>query len=151
MGLDIDTILDQVASPALAVGWFDRVGLHEPKNPPGLGLTVAIWMQSIKPIQSSGLSQTSALVLLNARLYTSMLQEPQDAIDPNLTKALSALFAAYSADFTLGANVRGIDLLGQLSQGMTATAGYLNQDGAVFRVYTVELPLIVDDVWEQTP
>ncbi len=50
------------------------------------------------------------------RLYTPMVQEPEDAIDPNLMTALDALMAAYSADFTLGEIVREVDL-----QASTAT------------------------------
>jgi hypothetical protein len=57
-----------------------------------------------------------------------MAQEPQDAIDPNLTDALSALIAAYSGDFDLGGPVRDVDLLGAISPGLSARAGYINQD-----------------------
>jgi hypothetical protein len=57
--------------------------------------------------------------------------------------------AAYSGDFELGGNVRNVDLLGQASEGLTAQAGYLEQDGKLYRVMTINLPLIVNDVWNQ--
>lgn len=152
MNLNAKPIIDAVVSHAAASGYFDRVNSHEPKNAPGNGLSAAAWVDSVGPARGqSGLRSTSALLVLNVRLYTSMLAEPQDAIDPNLTDALDALFTAYSGDFELGGNVRNVDLLGQAGTPLSAKAGYLNQDNKLFRVYTITLPLIVSDVWEQTP
>lgn len=151
MALDIVTILDKVQSYAAATGFFDRVGTHEPKSAPGNGLTCAIWVQDIAPIRSSGLNSTSGRLAFNVRLYNSMLAEPQDQIDPNLMKALDALFTSYSGDFDLGGNVRHVDLLGAYGQALSAQAGYMNQDGKVFRVFVITLPLIIDDIWAQLP
>lgn len=151
MALDLKAILDPVASHALATGWFEQVVAHEPKSAPvKTGLTCAVWVDSIGPAAGqSGLAVTTALVVLSVRLYTSMTQEPQDAIDPNLSDAMSALVTAYSGDFDLGGTVREVDLLGAISPGLSARAGYLNQDGTVYRVYTITLPLVVNDVWPQ--
>jgi hypothetical protein len=41
--------------------------------------------------------------------------------------------------------------LGAYSSGLSAAAGYLNQDDDTFRVMTIQLPLVVNDVWTQTP
>ena len=149
MALAVDEIVDVVMSHALASGYFDRVNGHEPKNAPGNGLSAAVWADSIRSVQSSGLSSTSAAVVLNVRLYTSMLQEPQDAIDPAMLRAVSALFAAYSGDFTLGGNAREVDLLGSDGAPLQAKAGYLNQDQKLYRVMTITLPVIVNDAWDQ--
>lgn len=149
MALDIVGILGVVTDHALASGYFDRVGTHEPKNPPGLGLTAAVWVDKIVPVQSSGLASASVLLVLHVRLYTSMLQEPQDQIDPNLTLALDALFGAYIGDFELGGLARSIDIFGAAGTALSAQAGYLNQDGQMYRVFTVTLPIIVNDVWTE--
>ena len=149
MALAVDEIVDVVMSHALASGYFARVNGHEPKNAPGNGLSAAVWADSIRSVQSSGLSSTSAAVVLNVRLYTSMLQEPQDAIDPAMLRAVSALFAAYSGDFTLGGNAREVDLLGSDGAPLQAKAGYLNQDQKLYRVMTITLPVIVNDAWDQ--
>ncbi|HKN43501.1 MAG TPA: hypothetical protein VJW23_06225, partial [Propionibacteriaceae bacterium] len=88
MSLDIDTILDGIVSHALASGWFERVNQHEPKNAPGNGLTVAVWIQSIDPMpRASGLTSSTVRVELTERIYSNMLQEPPDMIDPNVVKA----------------------------------------------------------------
>jgi len=149
MALDVDGIVDAVASHAGASGYFDRVNGHEPKNAPGNGLTAAAWFDTIRPVLSSGLDSLSALLVLNVRLYTSMLQEPQDAIDPMMLRATGALFTAYAGDFTLGGLVRHVDLLGAEGAPLQAKAGYLNQDNKLYRVITITLPVVANDAWDE--
>jgi hypothetical protein len=150
MALDIDALLDVVVSHALASGYFDQVNQHEPKNAPGHGLTAAVWVDDIRSVLgSSGLNSTSALIVFHVRLYTSMLQEPQDAIDPNMVKALNALFNAYAGDFELGGEARMVDLRAAEGQPLSAKAGYLNQDQTLYRVFTISLPVIVNDAWDE--
>lgn len=139
---------------ALTSGLFDSVNGHEPKSAPGRGLTAALWADAIDPVpNTSGLNLTTMRLALNLRIYSSMLQEPQDAIDPNILTAVATLMAAYSGDFTLGGLLgdQGVDLLGRAGQALSARAGYLNQDNRIFRVMTILLPLIVPDAWEQAP
>ncbi len=148
MSLGFDNILNQVVSHALAVGLFDQVNSHEPKSAPGNGLTAAIWVDYIGPTKS-GLASTTGKLILKIRLYSSMLQEPQDAIDPELTNAVDVLLSAYSGDFDLGANVRNIDLLGATGIPLSAQAGYLHQDVTYYRVFDITLPCIINDIWIQ--
>lgn len=147
-GVETLAIVEAVVSHAAASGRFERVNQHEPKNAPGHGLTAAVWVQRLGPLAlRSGLAATSALLLVNVRVYTNMIAEPQDAIDPNLTAAVDALMAAYSADFTLDGLVAEVDLLGQYGTPLAAEAGYLE----LFRVMTLTVPLVINDVWEQAP
>ncbi len=152
MSIGLQAILDVVNSYAAASGYFDRVAGHEPKNAPGNGISSATWVDRIGPLPAgSGLAATAALVVLNQRVYTNMLADPPDAIDPNLTAAVDSLMASYSGDFDLGGNVRNVDLLGAYSPGLSAQAGYLEQDGKLYRVMTITLPLVIDAVWGQAP
>lgn len=151
MTLNAAGILAAAVSHAQASGCFERVNGHEPKNAPGNGLTAAVWVEALTPVRTSGLNSTSVLVTLNVRCYSNMLQEPQDAIDPNLLTAVDALMAAYSGDFELGGTARHVDLLGAYSPGLSAKAGYLQQDGATYRVMTITVPLVLNDLWNQTP
>lgn len=147
----IDEIFAAVHSHVSASGHFERVNDHEPKNAPGGKLTAAVWIQDIGPAPAgSGLAATTARIEFNVRVYQNMTSEPQDAIDPAVLKATSALIAAYSADFTLDGKIRGVDLLGQAGIPLRARAGYLNQDGQMMRVMTLTVPLIVNDAWAQT-
>ncbi|NUR03067.1 MAG: hypothetical protein HOY79_43130 [Streptomyces sp.] len=150
MALNISTILDAVQAHALASGYFDSVNGHEPQSPPTSGVTCAVWVEQIGPARgTSGLNSTTSRLALYVRLYTSMAQQPADAIDPNLMTALDALMAAYSGDFTLGGLAREVDLLGAYGDPLSARAGYLAEGGAEYRVMTITLPLIVNDLWEQ--
>ena len=151
MALDTLAILQAAESHVAATGHFERVNRHEPKNAPGNGLTAAIWVQDLRPAaQASGLAAIAAILIVNVRLYSNMLADPQDLIDPKLVAATDALMSAYASDFTLGDRVRNVDLLGQFGEGLSAKAGYLEQDRKMFRVMTINLPLVINDVWTQS-
>jgi hypothetical protein len=149
--VNVTGILSAIVSHAYTLGYFDQVNQHEPKNknPAMAGITAAVWVQSVAPVKSSGLAATSGRLEFTVRIYTSMLAEPQDAIDPGVLTALDALMAAYSANFTLGGLVRKVDLLGEAGTPLSAQAGYLNQAGKLYRVIDITLPLIVNDIWAQ--
>lgn len=151
MTLNITAMVDGIVSNALQLGLFEKVNLHEPKSAPvGRGLTMAIWVQSIRPApQDSSIMSTSALVVFNARVMQNMLYEPQDMIDPNLMNAVDILIGQYSGDFTLNASVRNVDLLGANGIELSAEAGYFNQDGKLFRHFTLTIPIVVNDAWPQ--
>lgn len=150
MALDIDEIMARVTSHAQSLGVFDEVNGHEPKNAPGRGVTAAVWVQEVDPVSGmSGLASTSIRLGLLVRLYTGMISEAPDAIDPNLIKALDALCAAYNGDFTLDGLIEQVDIFGAYGDSMRGRAGYLNQDGRMFRVMDLTVPLIVSDLWDQ--
>ena len=153
MALAASAIVDAVASHAMASGLFDRVNMHEPKNAPGSGLTAAIWADTVGPVPAaSGLASTSGRVVLKVRLYTNMMSEPQDAIDPTLLAAVDILLTAYSGDFTLGGLVRNVDLLGASGGGgLAAQAGYINVSGQMMRVYDITIPITCNDLWTPGP
>lgn len=151
MAIDSQDLIDRLASHAMTTGIFDRVNQHEPKSKPGRGLTCAIWVDRIEPAaRRSGLAATSARVVFNVRVYTNMLQNPQDAIDPAVMDAVDLLMANYSGDFSLGSADRWIDLLG-VTQGhpLFAQSGYINIDNMTYRVMTITAPVIVEDAWTQ--
>lgn len=150
MALDIRTILSAVESHALASGHFVTVNGHEPMSPPTSGITAAVWVEHIGPARgASGLTSTTTRLALYVRLYTSLVQQEPDAIDPDLMTALDTLMAAYSGDFELGGLIRNVDLLGAYGDPLSARAGYLAEGGSEYRVMTITLPLIVNDLWAQ--
>jgi len=151
MSLDIPGVTDALASHALTLGYFSRVNMHEAKARIGAGLLAAVWFHEIAPSRSgSGLASTSAVLIMRFRIYGSMLQEPQDQIDPDMLTAASAYIGALSGAFTLGGLVRNVDLLGaQGGRGLAGRSGYINLSGQLCRVIDVDVPLVVNDVWEQ--
>lgn len=148
--LDIEALVDAVVSHAMLTASFERVNQHEPKNAPGNGLTCAVWMDRVDPAKS-GLNSTSARVAMKVRIYSNMLQEPQDMIDIEAVKAFDLLMKAYNGDFQLDGMIRQVDIMGEYGVPLSAIAGYLEQDSRMFRVLDITLPLIVNDVWTQTP
>jgi hypothetical protein len=150
----IDPILDAVISDVQATGYFDRVNGHEPKRAPRNGLTAAVWVQRIGPfVARSGVNVTSAVLTFMVRLYTSMMQEPQDMIDPKMLRAVANIIRRYHDNFDFGLNdigVSNVDLLGAAGAPLGAEAGYLEIDNRMFRVFDIQVPVIVNDVWLQT-
>jgi hypothetical protein len=151
MSLNTQAILDAVTSHAQATGQLEWVTSHEPKSAPQ-GVGAAVWAQYVGPVPAnSGLDITSAVLLLNVRIYTPMLMEPQDLIDPQIIAATDALMTAYSGDFTLGGLIECVDLLGMTGDRLEARAGYLEQDKKIYRIMTINVPVIVENAWEQNP
>ena len=152
MSLNTAATLAAIESHAMGLGRFEKVNTHEPKSRPASGgLFCAIWADEIRPMpRASGLAVTAARVAWNIRIYTNMLQDPQDGIDPAVIEATDLLFTAYAGDFTLGGAVMAVDLLGAAGGvGLTARAGYITIDNTKYRCMTIILPILVSDAWEQ--
>jgi hypothetical protein len=144
------TVFDKVVSFALATGRFDHVNQHEPKNAPGRGLECSVWMNTITPTRSSGLGAVSGIVTLYARIYTNFRKQPYDAIDPDVMAATADIMGAMAGNFDFGgaANVRTVDLLGGWSTTpLSAAAGYVEIDRQMFRIMTVTIPIVINDMF----
>lgn len=150
MSLGFASIVDQVTAHVMTLGLFDRVNQHEPKNSPGNGLTGAVWLDTVRPVNSSGLSSTSGVLIINIRIYTPMLSEPFDYIDVAVTDAVDAILTQFAGDLTLGGRIRSVDLRGSSGTALSAQAGYVTVAQVQYRVVTITLPLIVNDVWEES-
>jgi hypothetical protein len=150
VALDIDSILDTVVTHAQATGWFQTVEEHESKIQNTNSITAGVWIESIDPIKSSGLASVSVRLELEMRIYGSTMTEPYGDIDSNLAKAVDALFAAYLGDFDLGSEARHIDIFGAHGRGLGVRSGYLNMGGRELRVFQIRLPIILNDIWDET-
>lgn len=152
--LNVLGLVDATVSHAMATGRFEQVNGHEPANAPASGgLTAAVWADRVQPVRSSGLDSVSVLVVLNVRLYTvaqAGSPESRDQIDPDLLAAVDDLCAAYSGDFTLGGIARNIDIFGANGSGLDVRAGYVQQSEVLYRVMTISLPILVNDLWEES-
>jgi hypothetical protein len=135
-------------SQAKALAVFDEVNTAAPVKPPetkqnGVSLTIELgpWV----PVPSSGLAMTSGKITFVYQLWSSLMQRPQSGIDPQVLGALAAVVAALSDGFTLGGLVRNVDLF-----GMSAEPGYVPDfEGKPFRVIRLDVPVILNDMFEQ--
>jgi hypothetical protein len=98
----------------------------------------------------SGLDASSGRVAFRVRIGTSMLQEPQDSIDPNLLTAATFLMTEYSGHFTLDGKIAFVDLLGAYGVTLMLRAAYITLQQRVQRVMEIVLPCIVDSMWTQS-
>lgn len=149
MALNTATILNALRSHAASLGVFEHVVGHALTNPPHTGVAIAFEFGRFRRSRSSGLAATSGLITYGASIYRPMRTEPQDDIEVEILGAADALMNAYSGDFELGGNVRCVDLLGQESDGLGADGGYAKVGDVPYRAITVNIPLLVNDVFEQ--
>lgn len=149
----VNSVFDRILGYALVSGRFDAVNQHEPKSAPGNGVSSSVWVQRIRPIRSSGLNSTSGVLVLTQRIYTSFKKQPFDMIDPEVTAATTDIMGALSGAFELGGlpDVRAIDLLGTYGVALEAQAGYVEIDRTFYRVMTITIPVIINDMFVQVP
>lgn len=154
-GLNAASIQDKLGSHCQRTGVFDTVNRHEVKNAPGRGVHAEVFLDTIDPIQASGLGTSSVRIGWRIRISTDMLAEPQDDIDPRIADAADIVFSSLHQDFQLNDDavddVRFIDLLGAHGAALGAKAGYINRDNKQYRVIDVTVPVIINDAWSQTP
>ena len=148
---EVQDLFDRLQSFALESARFDSVNAHEPKNQPGNNVSMSLWIQDIRPVRTSGLNSTSALLVFNGRIYTSMTSQPYDLIDSNVLSAAVYMIGALSGDFELGGadDVRMIDLLGANGEQLAGRAGYVEIDRHMYRVMTLTIPVVINDMWSQ--
>lgn len=153
MAFDLEATINVIISHATASGWFGQVTAYEPKSAPKSGgdkLTAIFWLDEFRPEASaSGLQVTSAYMIMRARVMLPMGSAPEQTIDLRLAKASIEYCRRVSDDFTLGGNVRNVDLLAAYGTGLGWRLGYVEQDGVMYRISVIEIPAIVNDVWPQ--
>ena len=149
MASQIRVTLKKLTSALQKLGIFDRVLGVEPKSPPGNGVTAAIYLNSVGPAASaSGLDRASSLYVFTLRLYSNMMQEPAEEIDPNMAACIDGVFDALAGDIDLGGTVRNVDFFGQCGTPLSAKAGYVDVGGTMFRAIDIIIPLVVNDSTE---
>lgn len=142
----------------LRLGKFAAVNGHEPKHATPKGLTAGAWFDHFAPVLASGLAATTVCTVWSIRIYTPLTGEvqaardrSQDAIDPIMLDAADAVCASFTAHYTLGGLVKGVDVRGADSgEQLAGAAGYATIDGVLHRILTITVPLIVNDLWPET-
>lgn len=150
--LDLAAYRSAAMSHAQALGLFEQVLGHEPVSAPGSGLIYAMWVSDIEPIPArSGLNSVSVRLELTGRVFMPADSEPQDDIDTTVTAAVNGLMREYCGDFTLGGTVANVDLLGAHGAKLRAKPGYTRFDSTTYRIATLTIPLVINNVWTEAP
>jgi hypothetical protein len=150
VALDLTAYRNAAMSHAQSLGLFTQVLDHEPVSAPGSGLIYALWVTDAAPIPDrSGLTSVSVRLELNGRVFMPADTEPQGDVDIAVTGAVNGLMNAYAGDFELGGTVAEVDLLGAYGTPLRARFGYTRLDSTTYRVATLTIPLVLNDVWNE--
>ena len=120
------------------------VQIGEPKEPVK-GIFAAVYMVSASVVGLFLDGGTEELHVVNVRLYEDMKAEPQEDIEFRMAKAVSEITSDFIADYTLGTEVRHIDIGGINGTPMSAEWGYTDLGGLMYRTVDITVPLTVDD------
>lgn len=145
----LQPVVDAVVGHALRTGRFEHVNRQEAlgTTPPGHGIYAEVWAGPGRTIRHSGIAVTSVVQVVMIRLRCPALGEGRDDIDPHMIAALSHLLSSYHTDLTLGGLCRQIDIMGAYwPQGLRWDSGWTSP---TVRAYTIWLPLVLDDLWQQ--
>jgi hypothetical protein len=155
VSLDTGAILAELRTEAKRLGKFDKVRGHEAKNPPGIKLSLDQWVRLCRPIPNrGGLATTTALLVVDLRIYNSMTAKPEDDIDPTVCAAADAIVDGLNGNFTLGGLVSNVDIKNAHGGGFLGwTMGYIRMGspGNVreYRAAVVTVPMVINDAWAQ--
>ena len=138
-------LFDSVQSAAQGLALFQGVDKHEPENAPGTRLYCSIMLGPMVPKPAaSGLNSVSGQITLLVRVWSWAMQRPLDDVDPEVVAAVAALMNELAGEFTLGGTVRNIDLF-----SMSAEPAWTEFEGKQFRVMTLTVPIIINDMFAE--
>jgi hypothetical protein len=137
-------LFDSLKSAAQGLALFQGVDTHEPLNAPGNRLYCSIVLGPMRPVTSSGLAAVSGQITFDFHVWSSAMQKPYDAIDPEVLAVTASLMGVLSGELTLGGTVRNVELF-----SMTAQPGYLEFEGKQFRTMALTVPVVINDMWTE--
>lgn len=144
MAFNIKDTLDVIHGYLVASGHVTRAQVGEPKSPPTEFLTGAVFMLSTV-ITKAYLQTQEESHVVQVRLYIDMLHEPTEEIEFRLALAVAEIVDDLIGDFSLGANIREVDIAGMNGTPLATTWGYVGISQRIYRIVDITLPLNVDN------
>ena len=142
MAIDPLATLNVARSHLLERGAITRAVIGEPKQPPLDELTAAVFMSGIRTVDMA-LDRPVRVYDVVVRLYRNFMDDGQET-ESELGRVVGAVMEAFEGDFTLGGNVRNVDIGGEYGDPMSAEWVHLDFSGTIYRAADVSVPLIVD-------
>ena len=150
MALDSGAILKKLVTIAQATGQFRNVNGYEIRSTPANGLTLSLIAGPLTTIDSSGLNRASMRFQVDGQIWLSMHTDPPESIDPRTMDAAGRFLTDLCGQFTLGGLVRCVDVHGMAGERLSATPGYVEMDGKLYRAASLVIPLLINDVFTLT-
>jgi hypothetical protein len=142
MAFDITTTINLVVSFLQKRGEYSLVQIGEPKSPPRGDLAAAVFVSDASVVGVT-LQTTIELHELTIRLYRNMMEEPEEDNELRISQAVTGIVSDLLGDYDLGASVRNI-AVGEYGRTVSASYGYLDVGGTMYRSVDISIPLIVD-------
>jgi hypothetical protein len=142
MAFDITSTLNAIASFLEKRGEFQLVTIGEPKSPPTGDMSAAIFATGASVVGSS-LQTTIEIHEVTIRIYRNMLTEPEEDNEIRTSQAVTGVTSDLLSDYDLGSSVRNISI-GEYGKSLTATWGYIDVGGTIYRSVDLSVPFIVD-------
>lgn len=147
MVFNVAATLDVIHGHVAASGRFSSHGIGEPISPPdGDLLHGAVFMRGAGITKIYGDGGTQEVQVVMVRIYRNVLKQPQADGETELAIVAQEIAQDLIQDFSLGANVREIDIAsGQGGEPMTLEWGHVTIDQTIYRVVDIAVPIVVDD------
>jgi len=142
MAFDITTTINLVVSFLQKRGEYSLVQIGEPKSPPRGDLAAAVFVSDASVVGVT-LQTTIEIHELTIRLYRNMMEEPEEDNELRISQAVTGIVSDLLGDYDLGASVRNI-AVGEYGRTVSATYGYLDVGGTMYRMVDISVPLVVD-------
>tara|TARA_R110002020_G_scaffold142846_2_gene315059 strand:- start:435 stop:902 length:468 start_codon:yes stop_codon:yes gene_type:complete len=149
MAFNIKATLEAIASHVSRSGYVNDTMIGEPTSPPeAVDKMMAAVMMNGATIAELTLTNTVEVHTVTVRFYRrAAFGEGDDAgeVETEVALAVSEIASNLIGEYDLGATIRNIDVAGQYGGGMSATWGYINISGTIYRTVDLTVPLVVDD------
>jgi len=142
MAFDITSTINVVVSFLQKRGEYSLVQIGEPKSPPRGDLAAAVFVSDASVVGVT-LQTTIEIHELTIRLYRNMMEEPEEDNELRISQAVTGIVSDLLGDYDLGASVRNI-AVGEYGRTVSATYGYLDVGGTMYRMVDISVPLVVD-------
>ena len=143
MAFDITSTLRKVESFLAGSGYFTDTGIGEPASPPDQ-LAAFLWMTSVSTPEVPLDGGDVQIQVVTLRIYQPAFESPPEDIEIELSNTLSQLLSDILGDADLGASIRHVDAGGIYGNNLSAEWGHLDQNGRIYRIVDLTLPLVVD-------
>ena len=140
---DITSTARAIQTHLQGSGLFYSVDIGRPSQPPGEGPSATIHGDSYRVLHVT--SHPVEQHVLKVRIYRAQHTLGDESKELEAMTVTGSVMALFFGDFTLGANIRNVDVAGEF--GVELSAQFTDDDvaGASYHITEITIPLVVDN------